>query len=348
MIPRGSEIPNLVRTLASVGALLGVSLAIAIIATSGGADDMISESAKDLTKGGNESGSASDQFDESPGTKRSARQSDGVESDAGDDRQRFQDVSRRISNLKDNLDRSSDPSRLMSELYRDMRALDSFARRAIYGALESELADLAADPEIGLGWLAGVFQEIAPEMQKFEFDGRRSEEHFFSFLAIRMGHRNIDAIEEISKIGNSELRRSLLIGVVPRLMMINEYGYDEDLASVEPSIIAGIYDKMFEITSKEGVYRSGAIDAYLSGLGGDGLHENAVSGWFRDKAWFWRNWEDLSEIIGDSAPGDRRDTVMKELVSILSANDTESARALLPLFSNAALVEDLSRQLDGE
>lgn len=262
-----------------------------------------------------------------------------------DDREKFQNLTRRISNIRSEIESSRDPGALVAKIFSDMRTLDSFSRKTISGSLENQLAEIEPDSNAKLVWLAEVLPEIRYQLGSFSFDGKTSEQHTFSLLATNISSLGLNAEDEIGKIKDSGKKSLMVENLLPHLIIQTNDPHSEIIDALDAETKAQTFQNVFAASAAYKMYQSESLKIYLDGLGTAGLHEEVVSKWFNDPSWFWLNSERTAEMISQIAPGPRKDLVISALIKNIRKTDPESAKKWLPMISDDKLANRLSTEL---
>ncbi len=254
----------------------------------------------------------------------------------------------RLGSLRDDLEKSSQPQEVVSDLLRDLNSMSGLQKLAMDGMLENKLAQLDPNDALPFAWISELYLRIQPSLQSQASVGGTYEERFFGILQYNARRMGIDVASELKSLPNSESGKIFKEKLIPELVVRIQDPYPELLESVPSETRDEIQQGVIETSARLNLYREEALNLYLNGEGLTGNHEAVVSRWFQDPAWFWGGANQIAAKIGDAPPGERRDTVLKELIPVLSANDAGNASEWSELIADPALRNRFLAETAGE
>ncbi|MFC7337206.1 hypothetical protein ACFQY0_08455 [Haloferula chungangensis] len=254
----------------------------------------------------------------------------------------------RLSSLKADLAASDQPDRIITEFLSDHASMNGLQKMAMEGMLENKLAEIDPDDPDPFHWLATIYSSIQPGLGAGTPYGETHEELFLGVLYSRAKQQGIDMIAGIEKIPDTESGTMFKMKFIPEMIVLGQDSYAELVDGMPLETRTEIQQGVMETSARHQIYREEALGLYLSEEGRSGNHEKLVSKWFQDPAWFWDRSNEIAERIAESPQGPRRDTVLKELIPILSHSDPEGAYGWTELVADPLLRSQLQADLPEE
>ncbi len=239
----------------------------------------------------------------------------------------------RLANIRKDVENSKNPEKIVSAIMHDISTLRGFEKLVYETALERKLASLSPDDQNKFEWIASIYPRIENMLRtniKSTLMGTQtSSEIFFGALHTNSDLMGIDVYEELLKINDPVARNKIIAGILPSMITADSDLHTELLNKLPEKSQREVEQAVIKLSARDRIYQTDALGIYLGGGGEQGNHEEQISRFFNNTVWFWKNSDQLGEMIDAAERGERRDVVLENMIRIMARRDLETAKKWL-------------------
>jgi len=256
------------------------------------------------------------------------------------------DIIKRIGTLRHDLENSQDSAKLVADFLIDLSTLDDHIVRDHFTLrFINQLAKIDKNQSEKYEWLSTLYPKIEKTLDFDLGQTRTLKNSLFGVLYACSYVSGIDPYEEALKIHDPNTRESFIVKLLPHMVTLNAYEYPDIMKTLSEQKQREVEQAVISESVANKAYRVQALDLYLGGGGLVGDHKDEIVKLMNDSAWFWKNSDQIGEIIENCERGERRDIAIENMMKRINRRDPEAARKWLDEIADPTRIQRLNSEL---